>query len=628
MTVLGTGVSEVFLSVAVPIVVKATVVLVLALAALRFARRSPASVRHLVLAAAFSVLFALPWATLLVPTVHVDLAPPIVDEYVSLLLEGVAVPSIATPESVMHAAIQPPTLTRNQLLAAAWVIGVVVCAVPLLVGVAQVRRLRRTGLPWIAGQALIDALADQGGLRKTIRVVRHEALAAPATCGDQRHTILFPIDAVMWANEDLRRAAIHEIEHVRRLDCFVNALARAVCAMYWFHPLVWVAWQRLGLEAERACDDAVLRRAEPTVYADQLVTLASRQLRRTRHPLLAMANRRDLIRRVAAILDQRQHRGHVGRTATIAICTCACLLAVAISPLRAVDRSSGIVDEGVELERIGPFAQADSTQGSSRPRFAVASIKPSSKTGGPVNFGIQGGRFIATNFSIKVLIQRAYSAPNKGLLPGQIIGGASWMDSSRFDIEATPELDVRTMAPEQLMEMIRSLLEDRFHLRTHRDTREMPIFHLVVAERGLKMRQSDDQTPPTRQVAPSPLDVASIVPPRGSARVSMSSSGATSIVTLVGIAIPVSSPGLQPTLTNFLQSYSGRPVQDKTGLVGLYDFRLRFVPDGLSPGAAGLDVDAESFFTAVEGQLGLRLQAARGPAEVMVIDNIELPTEN
>lgn len=625
MTAFGSGVSEVFISVAVLIVIKATVVLLLAFVGLRLTRRRSASVRHLVLATAFGVLFALPWATLLVPTVHVDLATPIFDEYVSLPLQGVAIEPLTPPESVMPRSSQQPTLPRNQLLAAVWVIGVVVCAVPLLVGAAQVRRLRHTALPWIAGQAMIDELGDQGGLRKAITVVRHEALAAPATSGLQRHTILFPIEAVTWASEDLRRAAIHEIEHVCRRDCFVNALARTVCAMYWFHPLIWVAWQRLGLEAERACDDAVLRRAEPTVYADQLVTLASRQLRRTRHPLLAMANRRDLTCRVAAILDQRQHRGYVGRAATTAICAGACVLAVIISPLRAVDRSSGIVEE--RFERVGLFAPGDSAQRSSRPRFAVASIK-SAKGDGPLNFGIQGGRFIATNVPVKLLIQRAYSAPNKGLLPGQIIGGASWIDSSRFDIEATPEVDVRAMTPDQLMGMIQSLLEERFQLRTHRESREMPVFYLVVADRGPKMKLSADQTPPTRQVTPPPADATPGVPPRGSARVIPSASGATSILTLVGIAIPVSSSDLQPTLTNFLQSYSGRPVLDKTGLTGLYDFRLRFVPDGISPGAAGLDVDAESFFTAVEGQLGLRLQTARGPAEVMVIDSIELPTAN
>ena len=91
-----------------------------------------------------------------------------------------------------------------------------------------------------------------------------------------------------------------------------HGLARAVCIVYWFHPLVWIAWRRLALEAERACDDAVLGHSEATAYADQLVGLAERLSRKARIALPAMANRADLTARVRAVLDGEHRRGRAG----------------------------------------------------------------------------------------------------------------------------------------------------------------------------------------------------------------------------------------------------------------------------------------------------------------------------
>jgi TonB family protein len=108
---------------------------------------------------------------------------------------------------------------------------------------------------------------------------------------------------------------------------------RAVCAVYWFHPLVWIAWRRFTLEAERSCDDAVLAGSEPTAYADQLVGLA-RRLAKT--PLLAMANRADLAKRVGAVLDSRQRRGRAGTLPVALTCATAAVLVLTMSPLRMV----------------------------------------------------------------------------------------------------------------------------------------------------------------------------------------------------------------------------------------------------------------------------------------------------
>ena len=127
---------------------------------------------------------------------------------------------------------------------------------------------------------------------------------------------------------------VHELEHVRRADWASHCLARVVCAAYWFHPLVWMAWRQLVLEAERSCDDAVLGRSEATEYADQLVGLARRLSMKA--PFLAMANRADLAARVGAVLDGGQRRGRAGGLAVALAWAAGVVLVVTMSPLRMV----------------------------------------------------------------------------------------------------------------------------------------------------------------------------------------------------------------------------------------------------------------------------------------------------
>lgn len=140
-------------------------------------------------------------------------------------------------------------------------------------------------------------------------------------------TIVFPSDAQNWRAEDLDRAIVHELS---------QCLARAVCAAYWFHPLVWVAWRRLLLEADRASDDAVVRRSEATAYADQLVELARRLSAAQRLPLPAMAARADLATCLYAVLDNRQPRGRAGTLSVNLACGAAAALIAVLSPLTVV----------------------------------------------------------------------------------------------------------------------------------------------------------------------------------------------------------------------------------------------------------------------------------------------------
>ena len=166
--------------------------------------------------------------------------------------------------------------------------------------------------------------------------MRHELVPAPVTFGLVHPVVVMPPDTTDWHDQDVRRAIVHELEHVRRADWAVHTLARAVCALYWFHPLAWIAWRQLGLEAERACDDAVVLKSESTDYAQQLVSLAHRLSSTEAHPMLGMANRSDLSARVTALLDEHQARGRAGVVTVAAALAAAVFIVITVAPVRAV----------------------------------------------------------------------------------------------------------------------------------------------------------------------------------------------------------------------------------------------------------------------------------------------------
>ena len=223
---------------------------------------------------------------------------------------------------------------------AAWVIGIALFFTGFANALWRLRHARRCGVPWLEARATLRTLAEEAGVHRPVEVLLHDRILAPVTCSLLRPAILLPADAREWSELDVRRAFVHELEHIRRGDWAVHILARAICALYWFHPLVWVAWRQLCLEAERACDDAVLLGAERADYAEQLVILARRLSNTVAPPALSMANRSDLSRRVSAILDSKQPRGRTGLLSATAALTAAVVVVLAIAPLRAVGRSS------------------------------------------------------------------------------------------------------------------------------------------------------------------------------------------------------------------------------------------------------------------------------------------------
>jgi hypothetical protein len=179
-------------------------------------------------------------------------------------------------------------------------------------------------------------LASECGVRRKVEVLLHEGIPGPITCGIWRPAILLPDEACEWNEADLRRALVHELEHVRRGDWAIQLVARLTCIFYWYHPLVWVALRRLSLEAECAADDAVVRSAKHTEYADQLVLLAGRLSKAQAQTALGMANRSDLSARISALLDDSQRRGRAGWRPTASALSVAGLVVLTLAPMRAV----------------------------------------------------------------------------------------------------------------------------------------------------------------------------------------------------------------------------------------------------------------------------------------------------
>ena len=329
-------------SVALTILAKATVILLLGLVAGALSVRAQASWRHLVFATTFAALLALPMVVMIMPDLPVEVtaSAPVAESATAAAARVASLTAIepavtittAKPAAIAETSAMPSTTT---LLLVAWIAGGLFLSLSLVVDLMRVRHFRRHGLPSERLRGLVERLTIEARL-KPVDVLLHEKLQAPVTFGFFNPTVMLPADAENWNEADLNRALVHELEHIRRGDWATQMAARIACAFYWFHPLVWMAWRKLSFEAERACDDAVVRTAGNADYAQQLVSL-SRQLSTARtQPMLGMAKRSDLARRVSSLLDGTRSRGRAGLAAAAFSMLVGLFVLIPIGSLRAV----------------------------------------------------------------------------------------------------------------------------------------------------------------------------------------------------------------------------------------------------------------------------------------------------
>ena len=374
----------------------------------------------------------------------------------------------------------------------------------------------------------------------------------------------------------------HELCHVRRRDNLAAAVHMLVEALFWFHPLVWWLQARLVEERERACDESVLlSAADPQDYAESIVAVCRLYLK---SPVLCASGvtGSNLRRRVEAImLNQAADKLTLGRKALLA--------------------AAGIAAVAVPLS-LGAFRipSVRAQQFAGTPEFDAVSVKPSdpnSPHGTVVSF-TPGGGIHALNATLKDLIETAYD-----VRLFQIAGAPAWAGSARYDVTASPG-PRESAGPSPAIPVIRlkvqAMLKDRFQLQLHRESRNEPVYSLVVARGGVKadlLRATDS---PHRGVRSG----------RG---------------TMLGEAAAMKD------LILMLSRQLDRPVVDHTGLEGNYDFQLEWTPDAPPAPPDGQPAEAPlgpSIFSALPAQLGLRLEATKGPVDILVIDRANKPSEN
>jgi uncharacterized protein (TIGR03435 family) len=237
--------------------------------------------------------------------------------------------------------------------------------------------------------------------------------------------------------------------------------------------------------------------------------------------------------------------------------------------------------------------------------FEVATIKPTTldwPSGGRFMRMQTAHQFVARNYTLRVILAAAYY-----LTPGAVSGGPAWIDSDRYDILAEAPGRVRPTTDEQ-MAMLRQLLSERFNLKVHREGKEFPIYALTLAKNGPKLTEAAPETSPEG----SPPLVFVVSPD--------------------GARLAARNATMRELAWVMQRSALDRAVVDETGLAGRYDFDLEWTPDETQFGGNVPTADPEhskpDLFAAMQQQLGLRLEATRGPIEALVLDRVERPSEN
>jgi bla regulator protein blaR1 len=457
----------------------------------------------------------------------------------------------------------------------------------------EIERLRR-----------VQALAGVG-VPIALRLTR-ESLE-PAVFGLRRVVLLWPHDIGRHLTDaQIDSILAHEIAHVRRRDNLAAPIHMLVEALCWFHPVVWWIGARLVDEREHACDEAVLRLGHARgEYAESVLTTC-RLCVEAPLPCISGVTGSDLARRIESIMTIESAALTTGKKYALgALAAIAVAGPVALGAVHASGR------------RAGQPQRADMS-------FEVASIKPN--TSGDLRTSLQaspGGRFTATNLPLRALVLYAWQRQMF-----EVAGGPDWFTSDRFDVLAKAEQNAAPVG--EIRGMLRTLLKERFKLRVHEETRELPLYELQLARTdgrfGPRLRKSaancDGVEPQGRPIDPGTPPTCGFV---GPAPGTVVSSGKGSMA-FRGV-----------TMANFARFWGPalrRMVVDRTGLTGYFDGEFdptaEFGPPPPPPGVPD-PWDRASFptvFTVLREQLGLKLESSKGPVNVLVIDYAEKPTPN
>ena len=558
-----------------------------------------------------SVKFVIPFSLLIAAgeSMRTAVATPIERPALAAVIEQITQPFSQTTSAADHLSKAPlvPEHYANLLsliLVAVWLCGFLPIVFSWVGGWWRIRAAVRASSPM------------QIKLTDNLPVLSSSGLLEPGVFGIVRPVLLLPENiSDRLSAPQLSAIVAHELWHVRRRDNLTAAIHMLVVATFWFHPAVWWIRARLLEERERACDEAVLQSGnEAEVYAEGILRVCRFYVESPLECASGISGS-DLKTRIARIMTQGLARQlTLGRKILLATIG----LAVMVFPI-----TLGLLSAIPSRAQSQSQAQAQAQDTNSAAHgYEVASIRPNKSGDNMTRMMIKPDGLSATGATLDMLIQNAY-----GVRYFQISSSPSWFKSERYDIEAKMDSSVveqlRKLSDDQreaeTRRMLRALLADRFQLKLHSDTKELPVYALIIAKNGPKL-----------QVArPGDTYPNGFKGPDGG--------GGAGVMFMEGSGGPVRGQGIPiSNLVHLLSQQLGRTVLDKTGLTGKYDFTLQWTPDESQgpPGPPGMDAApppdslGPSIFTAIQEQLGLKLESQKGPVEILVIDHAERASEN
>jgi len=497
-----------------------------------------------------------------------------------------------------------------ELLVGVWVAGAVVLLSTWAIRWRRISRIARSSTPMTDGPVL-DELRDlerRAGLSGPISVVASSSSLEPGVFGLVAPILIWPsrLEAHM-SSEQIRAILAHELVHVRRRDNLTSVAHLLAQAAFWFHPIVWWIGARLVDERERACDEAVLDAGnERHSYAESILKTCRLF---TESPLACVSGvtGADLKKRIEHIMtgDVRS-RLNVWKKG---------LLAAAVSAAFAVPFVIGVVRVQPALAQVA---------GKTSAAFDVTSVKPNNSASGMLRVvPSANGGMLFENITLGTLVRMSYQ-----LQDNQIVGGPKWLFEDRFDVVGSGTAPGREGTP---FEKMKALLADRFKLVTHAETREQSMYALVLARRDGKL--GDKMKPSTADCTPTGPNG------RGRGQAAIANPGERpKCGFMIGPGQILVGGQTMASFATTLSRFVGGIVVDKTNLTGTYDIELSYEPSpginfagrdfppqpgGQPPVASG---DAASIFSAVQEQLGLKLDSTKGPVDVLVIDSAEKPS--
>jgi uncharacterized protein (TIGR03435 family) len=582
---------------------------------LRVCRNRSASVRYAVACGALvSMMLSVAATALLVEPPTSNAPPPSSARTATVHANarpGVLLPITITESTPPRVSIVERVEPALPWIVSIWLLGVTCLLVRTAAAWRRVRLLYKMASSsershW---QAVGNRIASRIGLSRVIRIVELSQIDVPVVIGWLRPVVVLPIAVLSSLNAAQVEAILaHELAHVRRHDYLVNLMQTLAETVLFYHPAVWWLSARIRGEREHCCDDvAVAVCGDPVGYAAALIELE--EWRRGDVRLAAAATGGVLLNRVRRILCVDLAEDARASSATMFLIVVAMIAGLAVRVI------------------------TQATASEERPKFEVASVRENTSGSNQVSIGIEpGGRFGAYNLPLVTLIRSAYR-----LQDSQLVGAPDWIETTRYDITAKADRDLPRSSPigppSTGMLMLQSLLEERFKLKVHSEVRDIPIYALVTAHSparpGPNLARSNVDCQP---VGDAGRKSAPPAPKQGER-------GWPQCGTSMGFGEIRAGARPMTVLASMLAQVVRRNVIDRTALSGAFDFDLRWTPDTLParpPGTPadqsirvnGVDIDPNgpSIFTAVQEQLGLRLEATRGPVDVLVVDHVERPS--